>query len=95
KTTPEDGEQEEVREGFNPDEPDTDSHDRSHNLEEPFTVGDDDDEDTTSNNDKRDEAGHAQPWEHRDYSDNRDESNPGYGSFEDERNAWGGNGRQQ
>lgn len=87
---PEEGQQEAVREGFVPDEPQPHDPEGVHNLNYPFTTEQGKDEDETGKLDPPiSEA--AQQWETRDYSGNddadRDES-PQYGSFRDERNAW-------
>lgn len=87
KTYPEDeGAAEEVREGYNPDRVDHVDEDESHNLNQPFTVGDDDGEDQ----EPQDELDHDQPWDSRDHGSNVTSPQPEYGSFNDERNAWGG-----
>lgn len=72
---------EEVRQGFNPDQPETTSTDETHTLDAPFTVGDEDDE-----VDGRDETGNEQPWEERQYGDSRAVKQTN--SFDDERKAW-------
>ncbi|KAF2837224.1 DUF300-domain-containing protein [Patellaria atrata CBS 101060] len=86
-TFPEDDQAEDVREGFDPDKPEPSSKDK-HNLDAPFAVGNDEDGVTP---DKSDDETH---WERRDY-DGKDgengntERSPQYGSFHEERNAWG------
>lgn len=86
KTYPDGDETEEVREGYTPDRVDHVDSAETHNLNEPFTVGDDDDEDEES----QDELGQGKPWDSRDYGSNVTSPQPEYGSFNDERNAWGG-----
>ncbi|THW59743.1 DUF300-domain-containing protein [Aureobasidium pullulans] len=86
KTYPDGDETEEVREGYTPDRVDHVDSEETHNLNEPFTVGDDDDEDEES----QDELGQGKPWDSRDYGSNVTSPQPEYGSFNDERNAWGG-----
>ena len=86
KTYPDDqGAAEEVREGYNPDRVDHVDEDEGHNLDEPFTVGDDDED-----QEPQDELDHDQPWEAREHGSNVTSPQPEYGSFNDERNAWGG-----
>jgi hypothetical protein len=104
-----------VREGYNPDRVDHVDEDESHNLNQPFTVGDYDED-----QESQDELGQDQPWEARDHDSNQGSKNgsktgskngskpgsdhgsdhdsnhgskvtsPQYGSFNDERDAWGG-----
>jgi len=94
---PEEGQAEEVREGFDPDRPQPHNPEAAHNLDSPFAVGDgdEDDEDDEGSKDKQPiVSAEAERWEHRDYDDEqgkdstRDRS-PQYGSFHEERNAWG------
>ncbi|KAF9693361.1 hypothetical protein EKO04_008705 [Ascochyta lentis] len=97
-TYPEDGQAEEVREGFEPDVPEAHNPERVHNLDYPFRVGDDEDD-----QDKKDFKPpvneEAERWETRDYSENEDAQDaarnpqedrpsPNYGSFREERNVW-------
>lgn len=56
-------------------------------MDEPFTVG----EDEEAVEDEPDQAGHEQPWDKRDYSSTSPPESPDYGSFNEERNAWGSN----
>lgn len=92
------GQAEEVREGFEPDVPEAHNPERVHNLDYPFKVGEDEDE-----GDKKDFKPpvneEAERWEHRDYSNNEDAENaahnpredrpsPNYGSFREERDVW-------
>lgn len=96
-TFPQDGQSEEVREGFEPDVPEAHNPERVHNLDYPFRVGDDEDEDKTDFKPPVNEE--AQRWETRDYSENggdqdtaqtshEDRPSPNYGSFREERNVW-------
>ncbi|KAF2817038.1 DUF300-domain-containing protein [Mytilinidion resinicola] len=98
---PEEGQAEEVREGFDPDNPEPHNPEQAHNLDSPFAVGDGD-EDEDSGKDKAPlESGEAARWEHRDYGDDDEDAggddgkgsqrdrSPQYGSFHEERNAWG------
>lgn len=98
-TYAEEGQIEEVREGFEPDVPEAHNPERVHNLDYPFRVGSDEDEE-----DKKDFKPpvneEAERWETRDYSENEDAQeaaknpqedrpSPNYGSFREERNVWG------
>ena len=98
-TYPQQGQAEEVRQGFEPDVPEAHNPERVHNLDYPFKVGSDEDEE-----DKKDFKPpinqEAERWETRDYSDNEDTQDaaknpredrpsPNYGSFREERNVWG------
>jgi len=92
-----------VREGYNPDRVDHVDEDESHNLNQPFTVGDDEEDE-----EPQDELGYDQPWDARDHEDGHENNHgskhgsdqgsnrgskvtsPQYGSFNDERDAWGG-----
>ncbi|SMY28274.1 unnamed protein product [Zymoseptoria tritici ST99CH_1A5] len=87
-------EEEEVRVGFNPDEPERGLNDEGHTLTDPFSVGDDGDDALTPIQDReqKDQLGQQQPWEERQYKGNgkgraTDTTSP---MFEEERNAWGG-----
>ncbi|TKA75238.1 hypothetical protein B0A49_04219 [Cryomyces minteri] len=91
KAYPNDGEEEEeVREGFNPDKPDTSGPEQDHNLSGPFSVGDDEDEenDTTP----RDELGTEEPWQQQDYTgdDSHDPKKPdaNFSDISEEQNPW-------
>jgi hypothetical protein len=87
------GQVEEVREGFNPDEPETQNPEAEHNLNYPFTENQSEEEQR-----KQDVKPHivseANNWETHDVSnqetqdDNEDHPSPSYGSFREERNAW-------
>jgi len=91
---PEEGQAEEVREGFDPDHPQPHNPEEAHNLDSPFAVGDGD-EDADSSKDKAPlVSDEAEQWEHRDYGEEGGEEgqkdhSPQYGSFHEERNAWG------
>ncbi|KAK4631951.1 Transmembrane protein [Fulvia fulva] len=94
KTYPNEQEAEEVRQGFNPDEPERKIQDQNHTLTDPFTEGDGQDEPPMAVSDTpgRDQTGHEQPWEERTYdgSDDAQRKDVPSPDFEDERNAWGG-----
>lgn len=81
---------EDVRQGYNPDRPDAPDEEQMHNTDGPFKIGEDDDEEE----EPRDELGQKQPWEHRDYDESTSQQpTPEYGSFNEERNAWGDGGK--
>jgi hypothetical protein len=88
-TYPEEGQEESVREGFDPSHPEAHNPEAVHNLDYPFTVEEgEEDEDSAPPINKA-----AEVWNERDYggedSQKRDKSkSPQYGSFRDERNAW-------
>jgi hypothetical protein len=97
-TYPQEGQAEEVREGFEPDVPEPHNPERVHNLDYPFKEGRDEDKQDKDfqppvNKD-------AERWESRDYDDTEDAEeaaknaredrpSPDYGSFREERNVWG------
>jgi len=94
-TYPQEGQAEEVREGFEPDVPEAHNPERVHNLDYPFKVGTDEDEDF-----KPPVNEEAERWETRVYNNEEDASDaanksqedrpsPNYGSFREERNIWG------
>ncbi|KAF2089426.1 DUF300-domain-containing protein [Saccharata proteae CBS 121410] len=91
RTYPSADQAEEVREGFDPDKPVTDSQETEHNLDAPFTVGEDDEDARTPSTapERRNVSDEAQQWERRDYNNEDDRTGPRYGSFVEERNAWG------
>ena len=98
QTFPGEEEQEEVRQGFNPDKPEKRITDESHALDEPFAVGDGGAKDTPTatagvgEEEGVDELGARQPWERRRYEDDETEHDGEEGKsgpFEDEREAWG------
>ncbi|KAF2796973.1 DUF300-domain-containing protein [Melanomma pulvis-pyrius CBS 109.77] len=90
---PQDGQEESVREGFDPDAPQQHNPEQAHNLDSPFAVGDNEDE---GNEDREPPVSEeAQKWENRDYNSDQDgdcRTSPQYGSFREERNAWGDGG---
>ncbi|KAF2736771.1 DUF300-domain-containing protein [Polyplosphaeria fusca] len=85
-TYPQEGEEETVREGFSPDTPQPHNPEQIHNVDYPF----EDDRNKVSKGPINEEA---QQWETRDYGgdDDREDrhTSPQYGSFREERNAWG------
>jgi hypothetical protein len=95
-TYPGEGEEEEVREGFNPDEPQPHNPESDHNMSYPFAV----EEQTEDQQQKQGikppiNTGAANHWETRDVGDAEsreedrgDRQSPSYGSFREERNAW-------
>jgi hypothetical protein len=98
-TYPQEGQAEEVREGFEPDVPEPHNPERVHNLDYPFKVdGDEDNEDKDFQPPVNKDA---ERWESRDYDSTDDRENdaksgtredrpsPDYGSFREERNVWG------
>jgi hypothetical protein len=91
-TYPQDGQEEEVRQGFDPDQPEAHNPEQAHNLDAPFAVGDNEDE---GNEDRKPPVSdEAMQWESRDYSQGKDDeerTSPQYGSFREERNVWGNN----
>lgn len=97
-TYPQEGQAEEVREGFEPDVPEAHNPERVHNLDYPFKVGSDEDE--ADKDFKPPVNEEAERWETRKYDDEEDASeaakephedrpSPNYGSFREERNVWG------
>lgn len=89
KTYPDGNQQEEVRQGFNPDKPQAAETEQMHNTDQPFTVG----EESESEAESRDELGEEQPWQKKDYgaasSSSKKPRAPQYGSFREERHVWG------
>ncbi|KAF2279288.1 DUF300-domain-containing protein [Westerdykella ornata] len=89
-TYPQEGQEEEVREGFDPDEPQPHNPERAHNLDSPFAIG----ENEEADNEERQPpvSDEAAKWQTRDYSHEDDGKpiSPQYGSFHEERDAWGG-----
>jgi hypothetical protein len=77
-----------VREGFDPDNPEPHNPEQAHNLDSPFSIGDNGEDD----NEEQPLVSHeATEWQTRDYSqedEGREEISPQYGSFHEERNAW-------
>ncbi|KAF2257828.1 DUF300-domain-containing protein [Lojkania enalia] len=93
-TYPGDGEEEEVREGFDPDAPQQHNPEHAHDLDSPFAVGDDRDEQVKKDREPL-VSEEAQHWERRDYSEDDGvphRMSPQYGSFREERNVWGDDG---
>ncbi|XP_014558248.1 hypothetical protein COCVIDRAFT_94964 [Bipolaris victoriae FI3] len=94
-TYPKEGETEEVREGFNPDEPETHNPEAEHNLNRPFAVDEQSEEEQREQDIKPHVTSEANHWETRDVSehneDEEDRLSPSYGSFREERNAWSQN----
>ncbi|KAF2196776.1 DUF300-domain-containing protein [Delitschia confertaspora ATCC 74209] len=91
---PEGDQEEEVREGFDPDNPEPHNPEQTHNLDYPFEVGEDG-EDEDGDKDKAPPVSEeAQQWEHRDYDGDDDgrKKSPQYGSFREERDVWGSDG---
>lgn len=87
-----------MREGFDPDNPESHNPEQAHNLDSPFAVGDGEDE--ASSERALPVSEEAQRWEHREYNGGSgEEGEEGeeerrslhYGSFHEERNAWGSN----
>ncbi|KAF4552027.1 Organic solute transporter Ostalpha-like protein 2 [Elsinoe fawcettii] len=76
--------QEDVREGFNPDRTNTQDNHKPHNMESAFAVGEDEE---NGSDDSRDEMGHHQPWDRRRYAESDTRSHD-YGSFHEERDVW-------
>ena len=91
-TYPGEGEAEEVREGFNPDEPEPHNPEAEHNLNYPFAVQEQSEEEQRKQDIKPHVTSEANHWETRDVSnqrrDDEDRPSPSYGSFREERNAW-------
>lgn len=88
-----DGEEEEVRVGFNPDHPEEGLNDDGHNLTDPFEVGDGSDDDRLTpiqNQDGTDEIGQDQPWETRKLNEQKGKGKEKATTpvFEAERNVW-------
>lgn len=91
--TYEPGEEEEVREGFNPDEPEPQNPEAEHNLNYAFTENQSEEE-QRKHDIKPHIVSEANHWETRDVSNQKtseeaeDHPSPSYGSFREERNAW-------
>lgn len=93
-TYPGAGAEEEVREGFAPDEPEVHNPESTHNLDYPFTVEEESPEELKKKGIKPPINEEAERWETRDLSetdehDNDDRPSPQYASFREERNVWG------
>lgn len=92
-TYPQEGAEEEVREGFAPDHPEPDNAEADHNLDYPFTVQEESAEQLKKKGINPPINEEAQRWEtrHLDDDDDRhkgDRPSPQYGSFREERNVW-------
>ncbi|KNG46875.1 duf300-domain-containing protein [Stemphylium lycopersici] len=91
-TYPGEGEAEEVREGFNPDEAEPHNPETEHNLNYPFAVEEQSEEEQRRQDVKPHVTSESNHWETRDVSnqgqDGQDRPSPSYGSFREERNAW-------
>ncbi len=74
KTYPDEEVAEEVRQGFNPDRPETKITDETHNLDDPS-----DEPTAVADQEGIDEVGRKQPWEERSYD-----------GIDEEREVWGG-----
>jgi hypothetical protein len=94
---PDEGQQEEVREGyepskFNPNKPY--NPDDIHNLDEPFAVGGNENA-AGGENMFGDQSNESLQWQSRDYEENGSgrppARGPQYGSFTEERSVWGSN----
>ncbi|KAI8941655.1 hypothetical protein NX059_012543 [Plenodomus lindquistii] len=99
-TYPEEDQSEEVREGFNPDEPEAHNPEADHNLSYPFAVEGQTEEQQHEQGIKPPISKEVNHWETNDLSDQpdiddeqrEDRPSPSYGSFREERNVWGGGG---
>lgn len=86
--------EEEVREGFDPDEPEVHNPEADHNLSYPFVVEEQSEDEQRKQGIKPPISSAATKWENKDFSDtpdNDDEGDrpsPSYGSFREERNVW-------
>ena len=94
-TDPDENESEDVRHGFNPDQPEQEITDETHTLNEPSASGrNQDGMQNIADVEGQDQLGHQQPWEQRHYSN---DPQPGdllaSPMFEEERNAWGDGGK--
>ncbi|KAF2101705.1 DUF300-domain-containing protein [Rhizodiscina lignyota] len=99
RTYPTTEQAEDVRQGYEPTQaepPQLHASDDEHNLDEPFVVGDDDTprKDYSGIQSTSEEA--QQYWQRREYTADQgsqqaddQQASPRYGSFNDERNAWG------
>ncbi len=84
--------EEEVREGFNPDEPEAHNPEAVHNLDYPFTT-EENGEEQGKDDTKPPVSAEAEHWETRDLSDAPDQEDsegqgPKYASFREERDVW-------
>lgn len=92
-TYPEEGVEEEVRQGFAPDNPEVHNPEEDHNLDYPFTVEEESEEELKEQGIKPPINEEAERWETREVDnepehDNDDRPSPQYGSFREERNVW-------
>jgi hypothetical protein len=86
-TYPQDGQEEEVREGFDPDQTEPYDPERKHNLDYPFTV----EEGQEGSDYAPAGSNEALEWERRDHTNSHGKDSnrsPEYGSFREEHNAW-------
>ncbi|KAH8723643.1 organic solute transporter Ostalpha-domain-containing protein [Phaeosphaeriaceae sp. PMI808] len=89
-TYPTEGAEEEVREGFAPDNPEVHNPEADHNLDYPFTVEEQSEGELRRQGIKPPINEEAGRWETRDHNDDDDtRTSPQYASFRDERNVWG------
>ena len=90
-TYPDENQDESVREGFDPTNPEAHNPEAVHNLDYPFTVEEGEEGPDSAPPINED----AEAWEERDYGGNDDgqkrDKSPQYGSFRDEHNAWNNN----
>lgn len=94
-TYPGEGQKEEVRKGFNPDEPEVHNPEADHNLTFPFAVEGQTEEQQRQQGIKAPISKEVNHWETKDLSkqadiDEREEDrpSPSYGSFSEERHVW-------
>ncbi|KAF4302488.1 hypothetical protein GTA08_BOTSDO10101 [Botryosphaeria dothidea] len=90
RTYPEGDQEEDVREGFDPDKPQPDSREQEHNLDAPLTL-DEGVEGGATRDETRLESDEARQWQTRDfnYEEGLSRPSPHYGSFREERSIWG------
>lgn len=94
RTYPSEGAEEEVREGFAPDNPEVDNPEQDHNLDYPFTAEAMSQDEMKRRGLKPPVDEEARRWETRDLSGAEDDEeraerpSPQYGSFREERNVW-------
>lgn len=96
-TYPEEGQEEEVREGFNPDEPEAHNPEADHNLTYPFAVEGQTEQAQREQGIKPPISKEVNHWETKDLNhgpdsdeEREDRPSPSYGSFREERNIWSG-----
>ncbi|KAF2456117.1 hypothetical protein BDY21DRAFT_56371 [Lineolata rhizophorae] len=103
RTYPDSEQEEEVRQGFDPDKARLVNPPQEHNLNAPFAVGDDEEDEAGSSAAAAKSSPHlidvggeaeASEWQRRDYRGENEEpppsAGPRYGSYVDEENPWGG-----